>query len=244
MSLVLDAGAFVAIERSDRSVLALPKRPVEMEWNQTLSTPDRTVWTDEQLWDVDSESLLILGDDLGQVRVWVTNGSKWAAGGSDLASLGNTLIWERYDLAKMVDAVPLLLSGELTLFFSLNKAKVTRSASTDYGWGVWRSSALPTDATSGTVFGVDFVVRESAGGPSDTADGDRIGPFRSPDNKALTGTVNRFMIDPDPLAWSTGHVMVFWGQADSDDPANTDPPAFQRCAGTTTDTAVAATDEW
>ncbi len=152
-----------------------------LRWEPLLST-NESLWSATGAW-------LVPGTDRGKVRIWVADGTEFAVGDAplDLNPQGNTLLWDRYETIKDVDAVPTWAGSQLVLFVSANFNATGPGPLGTVGWGIWRCAAI-SDAVCAD-FGIDFVVHPFASGVD--AEGAR--------DLVAASDADHMRLDPDPV---------------------------------------------
>lgn len=189
---------------------------------------DPAGYIQEELWDQYPMRYLVTGTDLGPVRIWVADGAPWVPGcARDLATLGNRLITARYEMLKTVDAVPVLVGGQLVLFFAANYWDQGVAAG-EQGYGIWRASGFDSDAASGLEFGVDFVVADFVPDGSSLSGRDLVTSAEA-NQSPITAPTTYYYLDPDPVLWyGEVDVLLLFGRSDLPPPAIPSPESYLR----------------
>jgi len=181
-------------------------------WSQSLAT-------NEELWSSEAAIWLVPGEERGKVRVWVATGTAFQEGDAPLLTnpRGNTLLWDRYETIKDVDAQAVWAGGQLLLFISANRASAASALpagspySGDYAYGICRLAAIPASVAG--EFGIDFVMHEYL--PSSGATSDRDMVALSPADVS-TGNAEHMRLDPDPVQLPNGDWIVLNGVTGKD----------------------------
>lgn len=201
-------------------------------WYRTTGGFYQVAGTDETLWNSKSGLHEVAGEKLGKVNIYVATGYRWQAG-EDPDTLGNRLIWDRYEDLKDVDAVPVVFDRGLALYFAGNHTKAAGPPVNGrrYGWGIWRGVLGPE--TAGRVYGTDFVVRAVA--DADPGGTDDLVARSNPTNTVGNWSGDsQTRLDPDPVRLPSGEWIVFSGSQSPSLPDGTPGPGFplERFEGT------------